>query len=380
MNLPEIAHPLCTVLQVAIVDLLASWGIFPTSVTGHSSGEIAAAYCSGKLSREGAWKAAYYRGYVSSKQLSANGAMMAVGLDASRLEEHLKTIRQQCIGELIIACYNSPKNNTVSGDEVLVDSLKKLLDANGVFARKLNVKNAYHSAHMHLIAEEYLQLMGNLFYGRRLAVPHYVHMFSTVTCEEVKAEHLPAQYWVDNMVSPVRFTSGLAAMHTSNKTSESDALPHIVEIGPHSTLQSAIKETLMTADRQPGAKYLAIMKRNDPTLNILLSTVGFLAVSGCALDLHKVNRASRPLAKKAPKLLVDLPSYKFKHTEKILYESRLSKNLRRRKFPRHDLFGAPVVDWNPNIPRWRHFIRLNENPWLRDHVVSYRISNDLVIF
>ena len=185
MNLPEIAHPLCTALQVAIVDLLASWGIFPTSVTGHSSGEIAAAYCSGKLSREGAWKAAYYRGYVSSKQLSANGAMMAVGLGASQLEPYLEAVRQKTPGELIIACYNSPKNNTVSGDELLVDSLKSALDADGIFARKLNVKNAYHSAHMQLISGEYLQLMGNLFSGRRLAVPHSIHMFSTVTGEKV---------------------------------------------------------------------------------------------------------------------------------------------------------------------------------------------------
>lgn len=297
---------------------------------------------------------------------------MAVGLDASHLEMYLKSVRQKWPGELIIACYNSPKNNTVSGDEVMVDSLKKVLDADGVFARKLNVKNAYHSAHMRLIAEEYLQLMGNLSYGRKLAVPHCVHMFSTVTCEEVKVENLSAQYWVDNMVSPVRFTSGLIAMHSKIKAEESDNLPQIVEIGPHSTLQSAIKETLSSEDGQPGAKYLAITKRNDPTLNILLSTVGFLAVSGFQLDLHRINLASRLQGKRSPRLLVDLPSYRFKHTEKILYESRLSKNLRGRKFPRHDLFGAPVVDWNPNVPRWRHFIRLNENPWLRDHVVSER--------
>ena len=369
MNLPEIAHPLCTALQVAIVDLLASWGIFPTSVTGHSSGEIAAAYCSGKLSREGAWKAAYYRGYVSSKQLSANGAMMAVGLGASQLEPYLEAVRQKTPGELIIACYNSPKNNTVSGDELLVDSLKSALDADGIFARKLNVKNAYHSAHMQLISGEYLQLMGNLFSGRRLAVPHSIHMFSTVTGEKVIEEYLHGQYWVDNMVSPVRFTSGLATMHGRNKTSAADALPHIVEIGPHSTLQSAIKETLMSENRQLGAKYLAVLKRNDPSLNVLLSTVGFLAASGYELDLHNINRASSPHTKRPAELLVDLPSYSFKHTEKILYESRLSRNLRRRKFPRHDLFGAPVPDWNPKMPKWRHFVRLNENPWLRDHVV-----------
>ncbi|KAJ5365115.1 hypothetical protein N7517_008001 [Penicillium concentricum] len=375
VNLPEIAHPLCTVLQIALVDLLASWEIFPKHVTGHSSGEIAAAYCSGKLSREGAWKVAYYRGYVSSKQLSANGAMMAVGLGASQLQPYLDSTRKDNTGELIIACHNSPKNNTVSGDDAMIDCLKTLLDADDIFARKLNVKNAYHSAHMHAIAQDYLHLMGTLPYGRWFAAPHPVHMFSTVTGQQVKEEHLPAQYWVDNMVSPVLFTSGLVAM-TSNpmssngSTDSTDSLRVLVEIGPHSTLQSAIKETLASKSPKLEFKYLAVLKRTDHSLNTLLTTVGFLASSGCELDFHAVNQASHSKTRRQPRLLVNLPPYSFKHTEKILFESRLSRNLRTRKFPRHDLFGAPITDWNPTAPRWRHFVRLNENPWLRDHMVT----------
>jgi acyl transferase domain-containing protein len=374
VSLPEIAHPLCTVLQIALLDLLASWDIFPTRVIGHSSGEIAAAYCAGKLSREGAWKVAYYRGYVSSKQISANGAMMAVGLSESQLEGYLNSVHERCTGELIIACQNSPKNNTVSGDEAMVDSLKKLLDVDGVFARKLNVKNAYHSAHMRAIAHDYIRLMGTLPHGKRLAAPHQVQMFSTVTGDKVKEDQLLAQYWVDNMVSPVLFASGLNSM-TSKPTLGSGSidlasLRLIVEIGPHSTLQSAIKETLGSNSLNLDFKYLAVLKRTDHNLNTLLTTVGFLASSGFALNLDSVNQASSSKKRRIPKLLVDLPPYSFNHTEKILFESRLSKNVRNRKYPRHDLFGAPITDWNPNAPRWRHFVRLNENPWLRDHMVS----------
>jgi acyl transferase domain-containing protein len=369
-------------LQIALVDLLASWEIFPTHVTGHSSGEIAAAYCSGKLSREGAWRVAYYRGYVSSKQLSANGAMMAVGLGAAQLQPYLDSVRRDNTGELIIACRNSPKNNTVSGDDALIDCLKNLLDANGIFARKLNVKNAYHSAHMQAIGQDYLRLMGTLPSGKRLAAPHPVYMFSTVTGKRVKEDHLPAQYWVDNMVSPVLFTSGLISMTSKSSNGSIDAtdsLRLIVEIGPHSTLQSAIKETLASNIPKLEFKYLAVLKRTDHSLNTLLTTVGFLAASGCALDFHAVNQAIRSKAKRRPKLLVDLPPYSFKHTEKILFESRLSKNLRTRKFPRHDLFGAPITDWNPTAPRWRQIVRLNENPWLRDHMVCVeRITRSII--
>lgn len=37
---PEFSQPLCTALQLALVDLLKTWGVQPRSVVGHSSGEI----------------------------------------------------------------------------------------------------------------------------------------------------------------------------------------------------------------------------------------------------------------------------------------------------------------------------------------------------
>jgi acyl transferase domain-containing protein len=43
INEPELSQPVCTVIQMALVDLLRSFGVLPTAVVGHSSGEIAAA-------------------------------------------------------------------------------------------------------------------------------------------------------------------------------------------------------------------------------------------------------------------------------------------------------------------------------------------------
>ena len=40
---PEYSQPLCAILQIALVELLASFGVVPCSIVGHSSGEIAAA-------------------------------------------------------------------------------------------------------------------------------------------------------------------------------------------------------------------------------------------------------------------------------------------------------------------------------------------------
>ena len=57
---PAVAQPLCTALQVALVDLLASWATFPVAVVGQSSGEIAAAYCVGSLSQDSAMRVSFF--------------------------------------------------------------------------------------------------------------------------------------------------------------------------------------------------------------------------------------------------------------------------------------------------------------------------------
>jgi acyl transferase domain-containing protein len=78
------SQALCTIVQVAIVDLLSEANIKPSAVVGHSSGEIAAAYAAGYISKQDAWKIAYFRGVVALKLSGSNdhgcGAMTSVGL------------------------------------------------------------------------------------------------------------------------------------------------------------------------------------------------------------------------------------------------------------------------------------------------------------
>jgi acyl transferase domain-containing protein len=135
----ELAQPLCTAIQIALVNALARCGIHPRTVVGHSSGEIAAAYASGAISVTEALIVAYYRGYVT-KQQNLAGGMVALGLGAEAASDYL-------VDGIVVACENSPSSTTISGD---LDRLQEVLtkikqEKPDVLARELKVNMAYHS-------------------------------------------------------------------------------------------------------------------------------------------------------------------------------------------------------------------------------------------
>lgn len=133
------SQPLCTALQIGIVNLLRRWGVHPTALAGHSSGEIAAAYASGAISAKSALIIAYFRGKVVQAQAKA-GSMAAIGLGSHEITPLLQKGVQ-------IACENSPQSVTVSGDREVVNRLVEEVKHNfpDTLCKILKVNVAYHS-------------------------------------------------------------------------------------------------------------------------------------------------------------------------------------------------------------------------------------------
>ncbi|KAB8200187.1 acyl transferase [Aspergillus parasiticus] len=149
VHLAEISQPLCTAVQIALVDLLHAAGVQFCAVVGHSSGEIGAAYAAGVISVKDANRVAYYRGVHARHAAGTAGqssSMMAVGIwfaKARALCEDAKFA-----GRLVVAASNTPSSVTISGDKDAIVELKVQLDQQGTFARVLKVDKAYHSHHM----------------------------------------------------------------------------------------------------------------------------------------------------------------------------------------------------------------------------------------
>ncbi|KAF2969557.1 hypothetical protein GQX73_g4018 [Xylaria multiplex] len=388
VNRAEFSQPLCTALQVALVDLLYSWGIFPYAITGHSSGEIAAAYAAGSISRESAWKIAYYRGKLCAKlaltntSLGTKTGMAAVALSMEQTESSIRRVNEiPSEGTLEIACLNSPESHTISGDLAKIDLLVNMLKSDNLFARKLNVEMAYHSRHMKPIHEEYIKAIHCLEPGLK-SYPHEAWFFSSTRGTIISAVELQDPgYWADNLVSPVRFNEAMMEMLTTPVEITKGLLPQdrdldnitdILEIGPHNALHGPLRTILKASTRSDTIQLHSVLKRGESAVDTALGAAGSLWARGHAVNLLATNNACHDADGSC--MLTDLPSYPFNHTTEYWFESRLSKASRKPRFERHELLGAPVPDWNRSNAIWRHRISIAENPWLVDH----KVYNDIL--
>lgn len=350
LSTAELSQPLCTAVQIALVDTFRAYGVTPSAVVGHSSGEIAGAYAAGALTAAEAIIAAHHRGAVTSKQ-KRQGAMAAIGMGWEDTKKHL-------IPNVTIACDNSPKSVTISGDmkdvKAVVAAVKK--SNRDVLARLLQVDKAYHSYHMAEIGEDYLSLIGEQVTGNEPAIP----FFSSVTGRLLNGKrNLESKYWRDNLESPVRFRE--AVTHLLKHEVGQNAV--FLEVGPHSALAGPLRQ-IFTEVSSP-APYVAAMARNQNCISSLLTAIGKLHSLSVPIDLGAVfpNGCCLP----------DLPRYPWNHEESYWYEPRVCRDWRQRKYPYHDLLGARSPESTDIEPTWRNLFHLANAPWIRDHKVGYDV-------
>ncbi|KAI1341943.1 hypothetical protein F5Y15DRAFT_406440 [Xylariaceae sp. FL0016] len=375
---PRLAQPACTALQIALVDLLASWNVHPEAVVGHSSGEIAAAYSSGALSKESALRVAYFRGEAGAQLLSNTktdrGGMLAVMLSEAELQPHIAAVLgDDDPSHLTCGCLNSPKNTTVTGLEKYIVKLASRLQSSRILARQLNVPLAYHSAQMLQVADYYLStLKGHLHPRQQGLGARSTVLFSSVTATELSnTELLEPKYWVRNLVSQVKFSGAIQAMCSSSSNDKRDRetltkpLTYMVEVGPHCALTKPVQDSV---PKKASYVYDFILRRNVSGLETAKGMLGRLFAHGATVNLEAANGPSG--VSRTPKMMVNLPSYPFNHSQTYWIESRLSRNVLSREEPSRELLGNPCMDWNPLKPKWRFTIRTTDLPWTLDHQVD----------
>ncbi|KAH6855501.1 hypothetical protein B0I37DRAFT_423972 [Chaetomium sp. MPI-CAGE-AT-0009] len=356
---PEFSQPLVTALQLAILAVLESWGVKGEGVVGHSSGEIAAAYAAGFLTRSDAIKAAFYRGRAAvnkKEEAERDVGMLAVGLGVDAASEFL----QKYAGDAWIACFNSPNSLTISGRVKALEALAVEIKGAGHFARLLQVDLAYHSELMGVIGDEYEALLfADKDFTSAADPSSGVAMFSSVTGAK-KSEPADALYWKTNMVSPVRFSEALTAM-----VSDSQRPDILIEIGPSGALAGPVSQVLKSVPAAADITYFPSWSRGADASKALFNVAGRLFNTGHQIDFTRVNQYDEKV-----RVITDLPNYSWNHSIKYWFEPQASLDWRFKPFVTHDLIGSKVLSSPWQAPTWRKRLDLADVPWLKDHAMG----------
>ncbi|EDU46789.1 lovastatin nonaketide synthase [Pyrenophora tritici-repentis Pt-1C-BFP] len=370
-----ISQPLCTAVQIILVDILRSANVHFDTVVGHSSGEIAAAYAAGYLSARDALFVAYYRGLHCKLAASPNGnvkgAMLAAGTsleDATELCEE-----EEFAGRISVAASNSSSSVTISGDEDAINELAAVLDDEKKFNRRLKVDTAYHSSHMLPCFDPYVASL------RRVGITvlpgdeqcTWISSVYEGRPINVSTDELADLYWAQNMTKPVLFSQAVQTAVALVRGSEPHAV--VLEVGPHAALAGPAKQNIQEA-LQKDLPYHGTLVRGENAMTAFATCLGFLwtRLDTTSIDLGSCEAALCGGGQQFT-VLADLPSYQWKHEAVYWAESRRSHRMRLRDGPYHQLLGNVSPDSAPHILRWKNVLKPREMTWLEGHQVQNQV-------
>ncbi|GHG48284.1 hypothetical protein GCM10017567_83600 [Amycolatopsis bullii] len=252
----EYTQPALFAFEVALTRLLASLGVVPGYVAGHSVGEIVAAHVAGVLDLPDACALVAARARLM-QALPPGGTMAAIGATEDE-------VRAELPPQTGIAAVNGPEAVVVSGPESAVDDLVASFRARGSRARRLRVSHAFHSPLVEPVLEDFRAVVSRLaFADPRLPI------VSNVTGALARPGELTdAEYWVRHVREPVLFAAGLRAL-------EAAGADVYLEVGPDATLTTMARDCLTGP-----AVLVAATRKSWPEPVALLSALGPVYAAG----------------------------------------------------------------------------------------------------
>lgn len=340
----QLAQSVVFLIQVALVELLKTWGVYPDVVTGHSSGEVAAAYSCGLLSLEEAVRVVHCRA-ESQRSLAGSGRMLPIGLDRERVQQLLQDLNAENVE---IVCMNSPASTVVAGNESALKPVLEACQEQKLQHTLLRGNIAFHSSAMDPIKDAILEGMAFL---DECSFESHVPFISTVTGKE--ANRLDATYWWGNVRKPVNF---LGAVNTIRKHHRPDIY---IEISPAVALSSVVVQCYEVDSRSFPTTITTLARNHDGRHNFL-NTLGSLFSAGFALNYAEQYPRPLPATRKFPGHPVNWINNVVPRFDDEMYNKSGG-------YSRGRLVGKRKGD-NQDI--FESILSLEAHPYMRDHQVD----------
>ena len=339
--LTEVAQPALFALQVGVTRMLREKGIVPVAVTGHSVGEVAAAWASGALSLEDAVQVIYHRSRLQGLT-RGQGGMTAVSMSGQAAQALLD--ESGLSNQLAVAGFNSSTGATIAGPASALAQFETMLKARNILCKRLDLDYAFHSAAMDGI-EAGVRLSLADIKPRPATIPFY----STVTGQILAEGELDAGYWWHNIRRPVLFEQAVGALMQQQ-------INVFVEIGPHPVLRSYLNNCLK--EHGTAGKVIGTLSRNDDVPQRILDACGQVMLSGATVEWSALFPWTGQF--------VDLPHYSWQREACWHPVTAESSGLLYRT-DAHPLLGHPLAHHELT---WESPLDTHKSPMLADHVVG----------
>ena len=313
------------VMQVGLAEVLRSKGVQPKAVIGHSLGELAASVVAGALTPVEGIVICCIRSRLYL-QVAGAGAMILVSIPFLRAALELGSRN-----DIVAAIDSSPSSCVVAG----------MIDAIGEFTAKWKqaghtihtVKSdvAFHSPGLLQLAAPLREALEGVLSPQYPSIP----MYSSSTLDPRARTLRDAEYWVNNMIKPVLFTSAVSAAANDNHRV-------FLEISSHPIVTNSIKESLVDA-KMLDSIVLPTLLRNQSTQKSILLALGKLHCIGESIDLKRFLRG---------RWLHDVPRTAWEHQP---YWRKVASPSSRKGIA-HDATAHQLLGRQTQIPRSRSSI------------------------
>lgn len=283
-------------LELAVSQVLRTWGIAPDVVIGHSLGEYAALCASGVLSPSDALYLVGRRAQLMEQRLTPDThAMLATMMGVDDLNSRIKNEQTQgAIPSCSIACVNSPVSTVASGSMADITVLKDKLAGDGIRSTLLRVPFGFHSAQVEPVLPELEQLAASVVFNKPI-----VPIVSSLTGQLVTESGVfDAHYLARQAREPVNFVGAQRSAETAGFTGDSSLW---VEVGPDPVLLGLARKTLDI----PASRLLPAFKQDRENWTTLAAVLKTAYENGMAIQWPVYHREFVS----SLNMLPDLPSY-----------------------------------------------------------------------
>ncbi|KAL4816998.1 putative sterigmatocystin biosynthesis polyketide synthase [Aspergillus spinulosporus] len=286
--LPVVVQLALVSLEMALGNLLGSFGLKPSAVIGHSLGEYAALYIGGVLSAADTLYLVGKRAKLLQERCQrGTHAMLALRTSPAALSDVLADSSCE------VACQNGPNDTVLSGPIKGIMSLQHSLSVKGVKGTLLKLPFAFHSAQVQPILEEFKKVASGVAFHKP-QIPVLSPLLVKVIDEQGTVD---PDYLARHCREPVKMASVLE--HARDQQIITDRTI-IIDVGPKALMAGMIRTTL---DKDNDSA-LPILGPSLDVWKTLTNVLGTLYSRG--LD---INWAAYHEPFESAKKVIELPSY-----------------------------------------------------------------------